>query len=834
LRAHVADRSPFVFQNNKDQYLALEVWQDNLLHFEYGHTPTKKFDSTKKIWVSPMLSPDFKPKTPETLKWVTHNELHTKRIRLEVDPVTLCVSVWRRNPEELLQKLCPQRLDQSWKGFTVFSPGAKNVFGLGQYFKNPGTASGDWIGQVWDPLAHSMGNSLRPFQGGANSYAMFPIAYVLGEKKSAYAMFLDHVYKQMWSFNQSPWTVDSFGDQLRWFLLEEEDPMKLRQLYMRMTGLPPVPPKSVFGLWLSEFGFDNWAEIEQQIQKVENHGFPIDGLALDLQWFGGSFFSPGDDTRSSRFGSLQFDLRAFPDPAARIARFRKDHGVEFMPIEESYISRSLPEHEILAKHRFLATDCQSKEPTFLNSNPWWGVGGMLDWTNTAASDFWHQLKRTPLIEMGITHHWTDLGEPEMYDQNSCYHGFPELAKHQHADIHNLYNFKWLEGIDRGYRQQNNLRHFALTRSGTSGVQRFSAGMWSGDIAANMGALTAQFNVQTNMSFSGVDYYGSDIGGFHRRPDTLDGDEDELYTQWFANSALLDFPVRPHVWNLSNNLETNPTEIGDRESNRANILLRYHLFPYYYSLAHQAHRIGTPIVAPPELYFPEEPHLRAIGHQKMIGPSIMIGIVARYNEKYRDMFLPEGEWISYFDAKTYTSKGELFRGIPTYHEGLFRPPLFLREGAIVPAIPVDKKTSNSFGRRRDDQPSNTLVLKIVPSLEPTEFTLFEDDGRTREYEKRQVRLTRIEQKMSTNASLHIRIEPAQGTYHGARNHADLQIEVYGRSQSPTRVLLNEDTVKPCKTQPSKPKDCWEMSPKRVLNVYLNNRAVKDSKEIRIDR
>ena len=33
----------------------------------------------------------------------------------------------------------------------------------------------------------------------------------------------------------------------------------LRRDYMELTGHPPVPPKKLFGLWVSEYGYDNWA-----------------------------------------------------------------------------------------------------------------------------------------------------------------------------------------------------------------------------------------------------------------------------------------------------------------------------------------------------------------------------------------------------------------------------------------------------------------------------------------------------------------------------------------------------------------------------------------------
>ena len=72
-----------------------------------------------------------------------------------------------------------------------------------------------------------------------------------------------------------------------------------------------------------------------------------------------------------------------------------------------------------------------------------------------------------------------------------------------------------------------------------------------------------------MSFSGIDYFGSDIGGFHRGA-LGGGDLSETYTQWFADGMILDVPGRPHTENLCNCKETAPDRIGHRASNLANV------------------------------------------------------------------------------------------------------------------------------------------------------------------------------------------------------------------------------------------------------------------------
>lgn len=100
----------------------------------------------------------------------------------------------------------------------------------------------------------------------------------------------------------------------------------------------------------------------------------------------------------------------------------------------------------------------------------------------------------------------------------------------------------------------------------------------------------------HMSFSGIDYFGADIGGFMRS--ALHGDLNDVYTQWFADGMLLDVPGRPHTLNLCDCNQTAPDRIGDVPSNFENVRLRYRLIPYPHALVACNSRIAQGVVCPP--------------------------------------------------------------------------------------------------------------------------------------------------------------------------------------------------------------------------------------------
>ncbi|HEX2092590.1 MAG TPA: TIM-barrel domain-containing protein [Longimicrobiaceae bacterium] len=740
---------------SQGRYLALEALDDDLVHFEVaaGRAPAPGTPIRTSIMVE---KTDYAGATAVSS---TATVLETPELRITVEPSTLCFTATERARRTPLTTVCPRDLERDEKGLTLTRERTRNLYGLGEQFLRPGDADGDWMGRERTP-GNEYGNRMTDFGGGQVGNAIFPILYALGDSGVSYALFLDQVYRQHWDFRGDPWRVRTRGDGIRGYLLAGSDLPELRRDYLELVGTPPVPPRKAFGLWVSEYGYDDWGELEGKLRSLRANAFPVDGFVLDLLWYGG--IATGSDL--TRMGSLTWDERKFPDPAGTMTRLREEEGVGLMLIEQSYVGRGLPEHDTLANRGFLARQRENGPPTYLTRNPWWGKGGMIDWTDDVAGDFWHDWKRQPLVEMGVFGQWTDLGEPEAYDSTSWYHGVVP-GRHAHADIHNLYNLKWSESIVRGYRRHGvRRRPFVLARSGTSGIQRYGVALWSGDIGSNLPSLAAHLNAQMHMSLSGVDYFGSDIGGFHRgaiRGDSLN----EMYTQWFANGALLDVPVRAHAENLCNCKETAPDRIGDLRSNRANLRLRYELSPYYYSLAHRARLYGEPLFAPPVFYHRDDPNVRTMGHEKLVGRDLLVGIVARHGETRRDVYLPRGRWIDYHANTWHTSRGEWIRNVPVYREGIFRLPLYARAGAIIPKMHVDERTMNILGRRTDGTVRDELVVRVYPDPQESRFFLYEDDGESVDYLSGAVAITTLSQRRS-DGSAFVGIGDTKGSYEGA--------------------------------------------------------------------
>lgn len=755
-------------------YLIVEFLDDDLVHFELANGTSPGVNDS--IFTTPQVAKkDYLGPTSFTQ---SGNTLTTPAMKVEVTAGTLCVKV--SDPARLLYEACPRNLAQAWKGLTITKSSIQNAYGLGEQFFMGGSADGDWVGRTRSP-GGAYGNAMVfDTDNGPVGNTQIPVLFAVGASNLNYGLLLDQVYKQEWNLTGSPWTVDTWGDQLRWYTMTGPDLPDLRKDYMELTGRPPVPPKKAFGMWVSEFGYDNWAEIDNRLSGLRADAFPVDGFVLDLPWFGG--VTAGSD--NTRMGTLSWDPTAFPNTSATINDYATNKGIGLMTIEESYVGKNLPEHADLAARGYLVrSGCPGCAPVYLTTNDWWGRGGMIDWTQDAAADYWHTLKRQPLADQGVQGHWLDLGEPEMYDAGDWTSGVLP-GKHAHADYHNVYNLKWAESVARGYASGTK-RPFMLARSGAAGIQRHGVAMWSADIGSKLTALAQQQNVQMHMSMSGIDYFGSDIGGFRR--EMLNSDLNELYTQWFANGAWFEVPVRPHTENLCNCAQTSPDKIGHKASNLANLRQRYELAPYYYSLAHRAHRFGEPVVPPLVHYHQNDPNVREMGHQKLIGRDLLVGVVAGAGERDRDVYLPAGTWYDYATGEKLTSSGQWFTDRPLWVNGVFRLPAFARAGAIIPKAHVDDKTMNAMGKRTDGTTRNELIARVYPDTTSTDFTLYEDDGATTAYQSGSVRTTQISQQLS-GATATVTVAASSGDYSGAPSSRPTVVELVAGTQA-SAVTLN---------------------------------------------
>lgn len=174
-------------------------------------------------------------------------------------------------------------------------------------------------------------------------------------------------------------------------------------------------------------------------------------------------------------------------------------------------------------------------------------------------------------------------------------------------------------------------------------------------------------------------------------------------------------------------------------------LRYRLLPYIYSTAHAAIRTGMPITRPMALMFPNDPQCRSLLTQYMFGDFLLVGVFTNR------VYLPEGEWIDYWNGQCFHGGQWVDCHLPEEAGG----PLYLRAGAILPCWPDMDYIGTAL--------PNAIWLHIYPQKNhSSQFLLAEDDGISQRYKEGQISATKLQCSVSEDGTMTIRIARRTGT------------------------------------------------------------------------
>src|SRR3546814_3962662 len=111
--------------------------------------------------------------------------------------------------------------------------------------------------------------------------------------------------------------------------------------------------------------------------------------------------------------------------------------------------------------------------------------------------------RDKLVTKGFDAWWMDATEPDIHSNLSIDERIETMgptAFGPAAALFNSYPLVHAEGVADGLREaQPDKRPFILTRSGFGGLQRASAALWSGDVAARWADLRDQISAGVNLA-----------------------------------------------------------------------------------------------------------------------------------------------------------------------------------------------------------------------------------------------------------------------------------------------------------------------------------------------
>ncbi|NEE52390.1 DUF5110 domain-containing protein, partial [Streptomyces sp. SID8455] len=203
-------------------------------------------------------------------------------------------------------------------------------------------------------------------------------------------------------------------------------------------------------------------------------------------------------------------------------------------------------------------------------------------------------------------------------------------------------------------------------------------------------------------------------------------------------------------------------------------------PYQYSYAHEATKTGVGMVRPLVLEYPDDPEAstEAAKYEFLSGEHFLVAPVYQDTTERRDIYLPKGTWIDYWSGRTYEGPTT----IDSYSAPLDTLPLFVKAGAAVPMWP-------GIRSYRDRTPSSPLAWDIYPQGN-TSFTLYEDDGVTRQHRDGKYATQRADVRAPVRGAgdVKVTINESRGSFTGKQSERPYEFTVHTGSE-PGSVRLD---------------------------------------------
>ena len=138
------------------------------------------------------------------------------------------------------------------------------------------------------------------------------------------------------------------------------------------------------------------------------------------------------------------------------------------------------------------------------------VTGLTFFNPDAAAFYWQNF-RTGLLKYGIDAWWQDATEPENDDLQNRRINREQTPGEVYRNVYPMYVSKT---IYEGLRQDDpDRRAMIFTRSGFSGMQRYAAATWSGDVGHDWETLRRQISGGLGQMATGLPWWTYDAGGF---------------------------------------------------------------------------------------------------------------------------------------------------------------------------------------------------------------------------------------------------------------------------------------------------------------------------------
>lgn len=559
-----------------------------------------------------------------------------------------------------------------------------------------------------DPVDRSIDHG----PGADALYQSHPFYISLQATIGGYGIFFNNSFKTVFDIANShadKFTMDSAGGELDYYFIYGPQPARILESYSGLVGRTPLPPRWALGYHQSRWSYYPEGQVRELAAEFRQRQIPGEVIHLDIDYMNG-------------YRVFSWDAERFPDPKQLCADLEAqgfkvvlivDPGVKFDPNAGYHVFDEGFDNDYFVRNA---------DGSLFQAYVWPDLSVFPDFAKPVVQQWWGKLHKQ-YLEAGVKGIWNDMNELAMSNAPFSEPGAhldmpdntpqgPENELANHAELHNLYGYLEDRATYEGLLAlQPDTRPFLLTRSGFSGIQRYSA-VWTGDNTACWEHLEMSIPQLANLGLSGVPFVGADIGGFFGASGV------ELWGRWIELGAFYPFS-RGH--SCINTPQKEPWAWGAEVEQIARNYLewRYRLLPYLYNLFEESSRTGAPVWRPLVYHFYEDSATFQLHDQIMIGEALMLAPVYRPGVTHRAVYFPAGQWYNFWTGEAITATHLL---APAPFDVL---PAYARGGTIIPLAPVAEYS--------DQKPFDKLTLQVyLDSTGHAQGRLYEDDGESLAY------------------------------------------------------------------------------------------------------